>query len=164
MAEIFRQGISIGDDNNTASYNVPIQGETTAGTINWRRESILCPRRASNLKKFDSFRNYLHDVILCMSLIRFFFVMFPEEYLEQVLIPGTNKGLIVPMDIQYFIKWVGFWIYMACWVVIESRRCWWSTTTSSMAKGAPFRINCIMSCNRFDSIISYFRFTNREVL
>ena len=52
---------------------------------------------------------------------------------------------------------------MACWVGIESRREWWSTTTPSMAKCAPFRLNRIMSRNRFDSILSALRFTNREV-
>ena len=52
---------------------------------------------------------------------------------------------------------------MTCWVGIESRRDWWSTATPSMAKGAPFRLNRIMSRNRFDSILSALRFTNREV-
>ena len=32
-----------------------------------------------------------------------------------------------------------------------------------MAKGAPFRLNCIMSRNQFDYIISVLCFTNREV-
>ena len=32
-----------------------------------------------------------------------------------------------------------------------------------MAKGAPFRLNRIMSHNRFDYILSALRFTNREV-
>ena len=89
--------------------------------------------------------------------------MSPEEYLGEFLIPGTNKGLSVPMDIQEFIKWVDFWLYMACWVGIESRREFWSTTIPSMDKGATFRLNCIMSRNRFDYVLSALRFTNREV-
>ena len=52
---------------------------------------------------------------------------------------------------------------MACWVGIESHRDWCSTTTPSMAKVAPFRLNSIMSCNRFDYILSALHFTNREV-
>ena len=98
-----------------------------------------------------------------MSLLQLFLVMFPEDYLEEVLITKTNKGLSVPMDLQEYIQWVGCWLYMSCWVGIESRRDWWSTTTPSMDKGAPFRLNRIMSCNRFDSILSALRFTNREV-
>ena len=89
--------------------------------------------------------------------------MFSEDYLEEVLIPNTNKGLSVPMDLQEFIKWVGCWLYMAFWFGIESRRYWWSTTAPSMAKGALFRINRIMYCNQYDYILSDLSFTNREV-
>ena len=98
-----------------------------------------------------------------MSLLRLFLIMFPEDYPEEVLIPKTNKGLSVPMDLQEFIKWVGCWLYMSCWVGIESRQDWWSTMKPLMAKGAPFRLNHIMSRNRFDSIISALRLTNKEV-
>ena len=98
-----------------------------------------------------------------MSLLQLCLVVFPEDYLEEVLIPETNKGMSAPMDIQEYIQWVRCWIYMACWVGIESHRDWWSTTTPSMAKCAPFRLNRIMSLNRFDYILSAFRFTNREV-
>ena len=41
MVEFRRQGISIDDDNNLATDNVPIQGETATGTGNWRREGII---------------------------------------------------------------------------------------------------------------------------
>ena len=89
--------------------------------------------------------------------------MFTEEYLEEVLIPETDKGLNVPMDIQDYIQWVGCWLYMALWVGIESRQDWWSTRAPSMAKSALFRLNYIMSRNWFDSILGALRITNREV-
>ena len=98
-----------------------------------------------------------------MSLLQFFLVMFPEDYLEKVLIPETNKGLSVPMDLQEYIQWVGCCIYIACLVGIESLQDWWYTTTPSMDKGAPFRLNRIKSRNWFDSILSAIRFTNREI-
>ena len=98
-----------------------------------------------------------------MSLLQLFLIIFPEDYLEEVLIPETNTGLSVPMDLQEFIKWVGCWLYMACWVGIESCQDWWSTTTPSMAKCDQFRLNFIMSRNRFDYILSSLRFTNIEV-
>ena len=52
---------------------------------------------------------------------------------------------------------------MACWVVIESHQEWWSTTTPSMAEGAPFILNLIMSRNQFNYILGALRSTNREV-
>ena len=97
-----------------------------------------------------------------MSLLQLFLVTFPEEYLE-VLITKTNKGLSVPMDLQEFIQWVGCWLYIACWIGIESCRDWWSTTTPLMAKSDLFRLNCILSRNWFDSILRALSFTNREV-
>ena len=78
-------------------------------------------------------------------------------------IPLLVSGMSVPMDIQEFIKWVSCWLYMTCWVGIDSNWEWWSTTTPSMAKGSPFILNHIMSHNRFDSIIIALCFTNREV-
>ena len=162
--ELRRKGIAINNDKDPAPENVPRQGKTTTGTGNWRREGIICSRKAGNLQNyFASFRNYSHDAILCMSFLQLFLVMFPEDYLEEVLIPETNKGPSVPMDLQEYIKWVGCWIYMACWVGIESRQDWWSMSTPSMAKGAPFKLNRIMSRNRFDYILSALNFNNREV-
>ena len=123
MVEIRRQGIAIDDDNNPAPENVPRQVENTTGAVNWMREGIICPRKYSNLQNsFASFRHYSHDSILRMSLLQLFLIMFPEYYLEEVLITDTNKGLSVTLDLQDFINWVGCWLYMTCWVVIESRR------------------------------------------
>ena len=48
-----------------------------------------------------------------MSLLQLFLVMFPEEYLEEVLITDTKKVLSVPMELQEYIQWVSFWLYMA---------------------------------------------------
>ena len=100
MVDLRRQGISIDDDNDPAPENVPRQGENTTCTDNWRREGIIFPRKAGNLQNsFASFRQYSHDAILCMSLLQLFLVMFLEDYHEELLIPKTNKGLSVPMDL-----------------------------------------------------------------
>ena len=100
MAELRRQGISTEDDNNSAPQNVPRQGETNDGTCNWRREGNICQHKSGNLQNyFASFRHYLHDTFLCMSLLQLFLVMFPEKNIEQVLITDTNKGLSVPMNL-----------------------------------------------------------------
>ena len=115
MVELRRQGISINDDNDPATENVPRQVENTTHTGNWRREGTICPRKAGNHQNsFAYFRHYSHDAILRMSLLQLFLVMFPEDYLKEVLIPETNKGMGVPMDLQEYMLWVGCWHYMAC--------------------------------------------------
>ena len=83
MVDLGRQRIAIYGDKDPAPENVPIPGVTTTGTGNWRREVIICPRKAGNLQNsFASFRYYSHDAILCMSLIQLLLVMFPEGYIE----------------------------------------------------------------------------------
>ena len=161
MAELCRQGISIDDDNDSAPENVSRQSDTNAETVNWRREGIICPLKSGNPQNpFASFRHYSHDAILRISLLQLFLIVLPEDYIEELLIPNTNKRMSVPMDLQEFIKLVGCWLYMEWWVGIESRQDWWSTTTPSMAKVDIFRLNHIMSRNQFDSILSDIRFTN----
>ena len=67
MVELRRKVISIDGDIDPAPDNVPRQGENTTRTGNWRREGIICPRKAGNLKiPFASFRHYSYDAILCM--------------------------------------------------------------------------------------------------
>ena len=88
--------------------------KVSTGTGNRRIEGIIYPHKSGNLQNyFASFRHYSYDAILCMSLLHLFLIINPEDYLEEVLITETNKGLSVPMDIQEFIKWVGCWLYMA---------------------------------------------------
>ena len=79
MVEIFHQGIATNDDNDTAPENVPKQGDTTDGTGNWKRDSIICPQKAGNLQNhFASFRHYSHEVVLCISLLQFF-ILFSQR-------------------------------------------------------------------------------------
>ena len=105
MEELRSQGIDIYDDKNPALDNVRRQCETTAGTGNCRREGIICPRKSGNLQNsFAYFRHHPYDAVLRTSLLHLFLIIFPEEFLDQVLIPKTKKGMSVPMDLQDFIK------------------------------------------------------------
>ena len=44
---------------------------------------------------------------------------FPVGYLYTIPIPATNKFLKGPLDLGEFMRWVGFWIYMAFWVGVS---------------------------------------------
>ena len=73
MAYLCRQGIDIDDDNYQSQENVPRQADTTSGTGNWRRESIIRPWKSGNFQNyFASFRHYFHGAVLHMSLLQFF--------------------------------------------------------------------------------------------
>ena len=56
MVELRRQVIAIDSDNDPEPANVPRQGINTTGTGNWRREGIICPRKAGKLQNFHFFQ------------------------------------------------------------------------------------------------------------
>ena len=58
------------------------------------------------------------------------------------------------MNTQEYIKCVGCWLYMSCWVEIHNRGDWWSTMVLSRNKEAPFQMNDYLSRNCFDQIFS----------
>ena len=98
--------------------------------------------------------NYTREEVMKMTKLELFLVLFPVEYLSTVLIPETNKDLDQPMDLGEFIRWLGCWLYMACWVDISSCRDWWLTSDPSIFQGAQFRLNNYISRNLFDQILS----------
>jgi hypothetical protein len=169
LADLRRQGIAVDDDNDPAPENVPArqapqQAAAVVAPLEWRSEGIICPRRANNLQNSNAcFKNYSREEVMKMTKLELFLVLFPTDYLTTVLIPETNKELTLPMDLGEFVRWLGCWFYMACWVGIPSRKDWWATSAESMYKGAPFRLGKYMSRNRFDEILSSLRYTNKEV-
>ena len=100
------------------------------------------------------------DVIANMSELDLFWMCFPEEYIADVLIPETNKGLQRKMDLHDFYVFLGCIFYMSCFVGIDNRADWWSTSPINMMSGAPFRL--YMTRKRFDEIMSALKYTNKE--
>ena len=60
------------------------------------------------------FHEYTREEVMKITKLELFLVLFPVEYLLTVIIPETNKDLNHPMDLGEFIRWLGFWFYMAC--------------------------------------------------
>ena len=96
-----------------------------------------------------------------ISRLDMFLIMMPMNFIEYTVIKKTNEQLDVPMTTQEYIKWVGCWLYMSCWVGIFNQRYWWSTVAPSRHKGSPFRLNNYMSRNRFEQILSSLQHTDQ---
>ena len=69
-----------------------------------------------------------------------------------------------PMDLGEFIWWMGHWLYMGCWVRINNKRNWWSTTEAKMYVPATSILNKFMSTNRFEGILGYLNYTDKTML
>ena len=62
-----------------------------------------------------------------MSILEFFLLFYPFDYIKLVLVPQTNKHLDHrDMDFSEFLIFVGCWLYMACFEGVVDRRMWWS--------------------------------------
>ena len=79
-----------------------------------------------------------------MTILQLFLILFPFEYLKELLIPQKNKIMKHPIYLGELIWWIGCWFYMGFWVGIYNRRKWWFTTEPNMSEVAPFRINNYM--------------------
>ena len=96
-----------------------------------------------------------------MTKMELFLILFPVDYLKEVLIPETNKLLKHPMYLGEFIRWLGCWFYMGFWVVISNRRNGWSTTEPTMSEGVPI-IKKYMLRTRFEVTLSSLRYKDRK--
>ena len=68
------------------------------------------------------------------------------------------------MYLGEFIRCLGCWFYMGCWVEISNRSNWWSTAEPTISGGAPFRLNNYMSRTRFDGILVSIRYIDQKVI
>ena len=74
-----------------------------------------------------------------------------------------NEVLKDPLDLGEFVRWVGCWSYMSCWVGIPEMNDLWSVTPLVMHRVYPFSLNKYMYCNSFDEILDSLSYTNGEV-
>ena len=55
-----------------------------------------------------------------MSSLDMFLILIPMKLIEDNVIKKINEQMDVPMTTQDYIKWVGCWLYMSCWVGIST--------------------------------------------
>ena len=72
---------------------------------------------------FASFCNHSKADVMKMSMLDMFLIMMPMKFIEDTVIKKTSEKLDVPMTTQEYIKWVGCWLYMPCWIGIRNRIC-----------------------------------------
>ena len=154
---ILHQITSLHSSNNHKGSNIKVTG---CGN---KRALLALKRRKMFRIILHNFWNYTQEEVLKIRKIELFLVFLPVGYLNSILITDTNKVLNNPLDLAELMRWVGFWIYIACWAGIADRRDWWPYTLPVMHRGSPFWLNQYMSHQWFYEIPAYLRYTNREV-
>ena len=159
-----RQGITVDDDNEPPPENVPAQGEAAPlpGNGRWEKPTVYS-RRANNVQnRAGKFTNHRWDEIADYDELELFRMCFPEEWLVEICIPMTNKGLANKVDLKEFYVFLGCIFFMSCYQGIPDREMWWSTKPIDMFDGAPFRLNAYMSRNRFRDNMQALCYTDKE--
>ena len=167
MADLRHQGIAVNDDNDPAPKNIPDTKNIPLPQLEeenlWRSEGIICPSQSKQLhNKYAAFKNYSREELMKMTELELFLILFPVEYLKEILIPETNNLLKNPMDPVEFIRWMVYWLYMGCWVRISNRRNWWSTSNPTMSVGAPFILNKYIPRTRFEGVLGSLHCTDKK--
>ena len=97
-----------------------------------------------------------------MTELSLFRMTFPEKWVRDVLIPATNEEISGDdITLKEFYVYLGCHFFMAYFEGIYDRRLWWSPKPVSIREGAPFRMQKYMDLQRFISITSAMRFTNK---
>jgi hypothetical protein len=153
----FEAEVEVDDDNEPAIENDPTT--TIIGANNeciyrdWGHDGF-CPRRQQGnidpppkLKISDK-----------PTVLELFEVLFPVSFLKEVVIPETNKHLEGQLSYGELLRWFGLWFLMAT-TNGSYRHEFWSSNDIDPFRGAPYRLGCFMSRNRFDDIRTSLRLT-----
>ena len=97
-----------------------------------------------------------------MTELSLFRMEFPEQWVRDVLIPESNKGISGDnITLKEFYVYFLCHFFMACFEGIYDWRLWWSPKPVSIRGVSPFRLQKYMALWRFISITSTMRFTNK---
>jgi len=153
-----RQGVTVDDDNEPVEENIPDPIVPPPNSImkEWGNVDI-CARAASPAgtkkeparMKSDKFNG---KTAAELSLLDYFEAFIPKSFFEEAIIPATNERLSLPLYYGEFLRWLGIWFLIAT-TEGSSRHDFWSSLAVDRFKGAPFRVNDLMSRDRFDDIL-----------
>ncbi len=153
--------IEVDDDNLPAPENVPIANRSNANDIfvEWGHDGVCQRRQAGGQNMEASLFNFgSHSGV--PTILQTFEMMFPKEYIEQVIIKQTNKKLEQKMTYGEFFIWMGLWFFMGT-TNFGDRRDFWSTKSIDAFEGTPYRFNGFMSRFRFENILSALTITDK---
>jgi Transposase IS4 len=152
--------VDFDDDNAPAPENIPDDSnEERDGPryYDWGHSGVCYRRKeyhADNKPVLVDYRNDGDD------LVALFEHFFPVKFLKDVVLKKINEN-IEGTSVLYgeLLRWLGCWLAMAT-ITGPQRNAFWSVAEPNFLKGAPFRLNKIISGNRFNSILAAIEYTD----
>ena len=162
---LHREGIAVNDDNDPSPENVmqsdyvfPTPSPLTFrfhGVNPWRHSGKFPVRRAKpNMTPIPRIQH--------MSRLDLFIKLYFMEYIKDVFIPETNKHINLAMNLSEFFRVIGCCLIMACYVGHSVRDLFLKDSITPQ-KGAPIRLNHIISGRHLDNITQVMPYTNLAI-
>lgn len=158
-------GFDVDDDNEPAIENILTteQEEVQEEKAKWEWDG-LCMRKSKNFHNSNPSLNGVNEFsISSMTYSSMFLLLFPMAFVQNVMLPKMNEALEGGFIITYgeFLRFLGLCFFMATCSGFSRGDCF-STTEINCRSGAPYRLTCWMSANRFNQILDSLQYTNCE--
>ena len=104
MGDLWRQGSFVDDKNDPAPENIPVLENIPLPQLeeenSWILEGTICTRRSNSLyDTYDALKKYSCEELMKMKRLEIFLLLFPVDYLKEILIPERNKLLKHPIGL-----------------------------------------------------------------
>ena len=105
--------VDIDDINDPAPENIPTPGVNTNSVLSseWGHAGICYRQQQSNPNSKAKLSDPV-DVTLNNIYVQLFERFFPKQYVNDVILPSTNKKLKQQLTYGEFLRWLGLWILM----------------------------------------------------
>jgi len=152
---------NVDDDDEPVADNIhnPNENLVELDQTEWGYNGI-CDRRASSGVNRGGASLVHHDASLQLTHLQLFEILFPTDFVKNVIITETNKKLKDHMSYSEWLLFLGINLEMCTQVGFERRSYW--ATDSIGKRAAPYSYREIMTRDRFEEILRNIQFTSFE--
>ena len=102
----------------------------------------------------------MHESHLKLTKLQLFELLFPIQWVKDVLLVETNKELDENVTYGEFLLWLGIQLKLSTTVGYDRHQFW--AREKQKGRDTPFKFNGYMSRDRFDDILSAMKYTSNQ--
>lgn len=165
IAMVRAMGLDVDDDNVPAPENIPQNATDATGEegnveLGWGWSGIDHRKQLNISNVRANIAGITSDAMEHISFLGMFFLLFPKPLIS-LIIAETNKKLEHPTSMGEFLRWIGIWLLLSTMSGFK-RSEFWSIKPIELYNGAPYRLNELMTSNRFEAIFAAIGFTDNK--
>ena len=164
IAMVRSLGLGVDDDNEPSPENIPTDAPPEDTNESWGWNGVDERQKANVMDVKPKLMHGLDEINSALPstmLVHLFLVLFPRDYLENIVLRATNENIEDENGEVTFgelLRFIGIWFFLATTSGFP-RRDFFSSHPISVKCGATYRVNMYMSRKRFESILFSLSFT-----